>query len=229
MIPESLPDETRLWEAAYSRFETPDQEIQKFKRRLIKVGAEGWPREAAIVELFCGRGNGLEALALLGFRRLEGVDLSPRLLTQYKGHGTCYVADCRKLPFDDSSKDILIVQGGLHHLVNLSVDLDQVLCEARRVLRPGGRLVAVEPWLTLFLRIVHVLCERAVCRKLSNRLDALATMIRYERVTYQEWLHAPDLITALFRSHFELRQLSRAWGKLSFVGSPRPTDIARAS
>jgi SAM-dependent methyltransferase len=104
--------------------------------------------DAHIVELLCGRSNGLEALAQLGFHRLEGVDLSSRLLTQYKGFGMCYVADCRQLPFADHSKDILIVQGGLHHLSFLPGDLEQVLSEVRRVLRKSGRFVVVEPWLT---------------------------------------------------------------------------------
>src|SRR5262245_47429210 len=223
MIPESLPGETRLWEAAYSRFETPDQEIQKFKRRLIKVGAEGWPREAAIVELFCGRGNGLEALAQLGFRRIEGVDLSPRLLAQYKGFAACYVADCRQLPFTDHSKDVVIVQGGLHHLTSLPEDLEQVLSETRRVLRQGGAFIVVEPWSTPYLRFVHALCDRPFCRRLSGKLDALAIMIHLERYTYRQWLEAPDLILALIRQHFEPQYLSTAWGKLFFTGVPKRT------
>jgi ubiquinone/menaquinone biosynthesis C-methylase UbiE len=229
LISESATSEISLWEAAYSRFETPKEEIRKFRRRLNKLGVENWSREANVVELFCGRGSGLEALAELGFRHLEGVDLSPRLLAQYHGFATCYVADCRQLPFADCSKDILIVQGGLHHLSVLPEDLDQVLSEARRVLRQSGRCVVVEPWLTPFLRFVHASCGQALCRQVSSRLDALATMIEYERHTYEQWLAAPDLIMALFRSHFELRQLSTTWGKLSFVGSPRPIDIARAS
>ena len=80
VIPEPDP-----WEAAYLRFETPEQEIQKFMKRLRKLGADDWPRDCEIVELFCGRGNGLHALERMGFRRLEGVDLSPRLLAQYRG------------------------------------------------------------------------------------------------------------------------------------------------
>src|SRR5438477_12963424 len=79
------------WEAAYLRFETPEQEIQKFLRRLQKLGASQWPRDAQIVELFCGRGNGLQALHRLGFNHLEGVDLSPRLLAQYEGSASCTV------------------------------------------------------------------------------------------------------------------------------------------
>jgi len=98
------------WEAAYLRFETPEEEIQKFIGRLNRLGAPQWPRDAEIVELFCGRGNGLIALQRLGFTRIEGVDLSPRLLAQFKGSAKCTVADCRRLPFTDRSKDILTVQ-----------------------------------------------------------------------------------------------------------------------
>jgi len=216
-----VPAETSLWEAAYLRFETPEQEIRKFKRRLLKLGAATWLREAAVVELFCGRGNGLQALSRLGFTRLEGVDLSPRLIAEYRGPARCYVADCTRLPFADHSKDFLIVQGGLHHLLTLPDDLERVLSEGRRVLRKDGRLVAVEPWLTPFLRLVHASCEQAVCRKLSARVDALATMIQYERETYEQWLGSPQPVMALFTKHFAPMHVSMAWGKLSFVGSPK--------
>ena len=40
------------WEAAYLRFETPEQEIQKFIARLSRLGAPQWPPDAEIVELF---------------------------------------------------------------------------------------------------------------------------------------------------------------------------------
>jgi ubiquinone/menaquinone biosynthesis C-methylase UbiE len=218
---EIVVDEVHLWEAAYSRFETPNEEIRKFRRRLITLGVAQCPREANIVELFCGRGNGLEALAQLGFRRIEGVDLSSRLLMQYKGFAPCYVADCRQLPFIDQSKDIVIVQGGLHHLSSLPDDLEKVLSEMRRVLRKTGHLVVVEPWSTPFLRFVHALCARSFCRRLSSKLDALAVMIEYEHDTYRQWLQAPDLILTLIREHFEPQYLSKGWGKFSFVGTPK--------
>ena len=173
------------------------------------------------MELFCGRGNGLEALAQLGFHRIEGVDLSSRLLTQYKGFGTCYVADCRQLPFADHSRDILIVQGGLHHLSSLPGDLEEVLCEARRVLRKTGRLVVVEPWSTPFLRFVHALCGCSFFRRLYGKLDALAAMIEYERRTYSQWLQAPALILRAMRDNFETQYVSIGWGKFSFVGKPK--------
>ena len=76
----SSPTSPEPWERAYQQFETPEQERTKFRRRLRTLGAIDWPPEAKIVELFCGRGNGLHALESLGFRSLEGVDISPRLL-----------------------------------------------------------------------------------------------------------------------------------------------------
>ena len=40
-----------LWESAYRRFETPEEENCKFPRRLLKLEAPGWPRNAPIIEL----------------------------------------------------------------------------------------------------------------------------------------------------------------------------------
>src|SRR6185369_15530507 len=109
-------DEVRTrWEEAYVRFETPEQEITKFVSRLKKLGEANWKRDAQIVDIFCGRGNGLKALELLGFTNLEGVDISPELVARYEGPAKMHVADCRNLPFEDESRDIVIVQGGLHH------------------------------------------------------------------------------------------------------------------
>ncbi len=209
------------WEAAYLRFETPEQEIRKFIGRLARLGAPQWPRDAEIVELFCGRGNGLIALQRLGFTRLEGVDLSPRLLAQFKGSAKCTVADCRKLPFADRSKDVLIVQGGLHHLPALPDDLDQTFSEMQRVLRRNGRVMFVEPWRTPFLTFVHVISELPPVRRISNKMDAFATMTEYEIRTYEQWLGQPELIKKTTRTHFLPVHESFAWGKWNFVGTPR--------
>lgn len=203
------------------RFETPEQEIRKFIGRLEKFGARAWPRDAEVVELFCGRGNGLHALHRLGITRLEGVDLSPELIARYRGPAKCIVADCRKLPFADSCKDVVIVQGGLHHLPTLPGDLDQAFSEIRRVLRKEGRVVCVEPWLTPFLRFMHWVSENPLARRLSNRVDAFATMIHYERRTYEQWLSQPELICGIARAHFVPVHESFAWGKWNFVGTPR--------
>ena len=208
------------WEAAYLRFETPEEEIRKFTERLRRLGVSKWPWETNVVELFCGRGNGLHALARLGFRNIEGVDLSPRLLAEYTGEARCYQGDCRELPFADKSKDAAIVQGGLHHLPMLPDDLERVFVELRRVLRPEGRVVFVEPWLTPFLRVVHRVAQNPPARRLSVKLDALATMIENERQTYENWLGRPQEISQLARRYFQPEHESFAWGKWNFVGRP---------
>jgi SAM-dependent methyltransferase len=209
------------WEAAYLRFETPDQEIRKFTGRLRRLGVSEWSRETNVVELFCGRGNGLHALTRLGFQNIEGVDLSPRLLAEYTGGARCYAADCRELPFADRSKDAAIVQGGLHHLPVLPDDLEQVFAELRRVLRPEGRVLFVEPWLTPFLRFVHALTQNLLARRVSMKLDALATMIENEKQTYENWLGRPQEISRLANRYFQPEHESFAWGKWNFVGRPR--------
>jgi ubiquinone/menaquinone biosynthesis C-methylase UbiE len=221
----NLPAQSALaldpWEAAYLRFESPEEEIRKFIKRLTRLGAPQWPRDAEIVELFCGRGNGLLALQRLGFTRIEGVDLSPRLLAQFKGSAKCTVADCRKLPFVDRSKDVLIVQGGLHHLPALPDDLDQTFSEMQRVLRTDGRVMFVEPWRTPFLTFVHLISEIPPIRKISCKIDAFATMTEYEIRTYEQWLGQPELIKKIARAHFVPVHERFAWGKWNFVGTPR--------
>jgi SAM-dependent methyltransferase len=214
-------DVTEAWEAAYLRFETPEQEIRKFTQRLRGLGAEGWPRDARVLELFCGRGNGLVALERLGFTELRGVDLSPRLIALYRGRGRCTAGDCRAMPLRSASQDVAIVQGGLHHLPDLMRDLPIVLAEVQRVLTPGGLFVVVEPWLTPFLRAVHAVCA-SPARRLSGRLDALATMIDYEGDTYREWLANRAFILSRLLAAFEPQVRREQWGKLLFVGRNVP-------
>lgn len=210
-----------VWEAAYLRFETPRQEIDKFKQRLRKLGCEEWKTDAEIVEIFCGRGHGLSALSELGFHRLEGCDLSERLLEQCTFPAKLYVADCRDLPFASASRDILIVQGGLHHLPDLHQDLPRVFAEVRRVLRPDGRFVVVEPWCTPFLHFVHFVARQPLARRLSDKLDAFQTMTDREATTYFAWLNADREILAMLADNFLPVRQTKALGKLMFVGRPK--------
>lgn len=206
------------WEAAYLRFESPQQEINKFVKRLKKMGAAQWPREADVVELFCGRGNGLRALSSLGFTNVEGVDLSASLLSEYEGPGKCQRGDCRDLPYVEQSKDIVVIQGGLHHLQQLPDDLDQTLFEVARILRENGLVLIVEPWLTPFLSFTHAVCRNAVARRFSKKVDALATMIHYERQTYEQWLHQPEVVLGCLEQYFQVEKRVLGWGKLMFLG-----------
>jgi ubiquinone/menaquinone biosynthesis C-methylase UbiE len=100
-------------------------------------------------------------------------------------------------------------------------DLEQTFAEMQRVLRKDGRVMFVEPWRTPFLTLAHFVAEIPLVRRLSNKMDALATMTEYEIRTYAQWLSQPDVIRRLARNHFIPARESFAWGKWNFVGTPR--------
>jgi ubiquinone/menaquinone biosynthesis C-methylase UbiE len=217
-IDEPLTCCDEIWEAAYLRFETPEEEKKKFVKRLYQLGVESWPKHSMIVDLFCGRGNGINALKELGFNQIEGLDLSERLLLQFQGDAKLYVCDCRKLPFDDASRDIVIVQGGVHHLPNQTKDFEAVILETRRVLKPEGRFVMVEPWRTPFLDFVHFMTKFNFFRKLYPPLDDLAIMTDRERTTYEAWLKLPREIEKILLESFQPEIHKKNLGKIFFVG-----------
>jgi len=215
---EGSPCCNERWESAYKRFETEEEEIAKFRKRLTTLGAHGWSKDARIVDLFCGSGRNLTCLERLGFRDLHGVDLSPRLLEQYEGQASLYSGDATDLKFPDSWADIIIVQGGLHHLPSLSDDLEKCVGEIRRVLRPRGKLVVVEPWMTPMLRIVHRCSRNTILRRSWSKLDAFATMTEEEEETYVRWLESPEEIESIIRSGFDVEFMAKRRGKFMFCG-----------
>ena len=208
------------WEAAYKRSETPEQEIAKFMARLKRFGFAELNREARIVEIFCGRGNGLVALQRMGFQNVEGVDLSDSLLEEYRGPATLHLADCLDLPLDEDGYDVVIVQGGLHHLPQMPTDLDRCLGCVRRILKPTGKFYVIEPWSTPFLTLAHTVTEWPIMRKVYAKGDALAIMTERERVTYEQWLGSTRQIQDAFQRHFEIQQWKASWGKLAAIGTP---------
>ncbi len=212
------PKSITPWEAAYLRFETPDQEVRKFLDRFRRLGADEWPRDALILDLFCGRGSGEKALRARGFHRIIGLDLSEQLLRTRDAGPDSLVADCRFMPLEAASADIAVVQGGLHHLPKLPDDLATTLDEVRRVLKPGGLFVAVEPWRTPFLTFAHFVSEIPLVRRFSNRLDAFATMTEHEITTYTAWLKGAALIRTELEKRFAARYLQIRRGKIFYVG-----------
>jgi len=101
------------------------------KLRVLSVGCGGAPRRGI------PRGNFFVA----------GVDSSPEAIVAAQKSGTVdevHLASATKLPFADESFDVVFFRLVLHHLID-QLPLRGVIAEARRVLRPGGRLIALEP------------------------------------------------------------------------------------
>lgn len=209
------------WENAYLRFETPEQEVNKFISRFKEMGQKNWSRDLDILDIFSGRCNGIRALEALGFNNIEGVDISPNLLSKYSGRAKLYVADCRKMPLESNSHDLVVVQGGVHHLPELPGDLEQTFREVVRVLRPGGRFMMVEPWQTPYLKMVHFLSRQKIVRLLSPKFDAFETMTHYESGTYFNWLKSKKDIRGLLDLYFDAELLKVSWGKIRFIGTAK--------
>lgn len=73
-----------------------------------------------------------------------GVDLNPRYIDYARHHrkGTFVVGDATRIELPDRRFDQVLIFGLLHHLSDDAVR--SVLKEARRVLVPGGRVLAIE-------------------------------------------------------------------------------------
>ncbi len=91
-----------------------------------------------VLDLGCGKGRFASPLAERG-ARVVGVDLSQAMLVHAKGIERARAA-ARRLPFADATFDVVFAVEVVEHVG----DVRPILREARRVLRPGGRLVLVD-------------------------------------------------------------------------------------
>lgn len=102
-----------------------------------------------LLDLGCATGRLLARLAKAGAGHLSGADLAPRILeaANRKLSGAGIPADLRqadaedRLPWEDRYFDAVTLTGVLHHLFRP----EDALAEVRRVLRPEGRLLVIDP------------------------------------------------------------------------------------
>jgi SAM-dependent methyltransferase len=94
---------------------------------------------AKVLDHCCGDGY-IASLAYPGRRLDAGVDLNARYLAAARARGNYDRLECadasRRLPFDAESFDVVLNNSAIEHIP----DLDGVLAEIVRVLRPRGRL-----------------------------------------------------------------------------------------
>jgi SAM-dependent methyltransferase len=80
-------------------------------------------------------------------------EVIPQLITSevFPCRGVRVVLDARTLPFGDQSLRGIVMTNVLHHIPEVQRFFD----EAIRCLRPGGRILMIEPWVTWWSRIVY--------------------------------------------------------------------------
>lgn len=105
---------------------------------------------ARILELGCGSGELAVWLALQG-AQVDGVDISDESIRIANARASINRVSDRaafvaiggeELPFSDGIFDAVVICVALHHM-----DVPRTLREMFRVLKPGGRFVAIEPYI----------------------------------------------------------------------------------
>lgn len=125
---------------------------QETWRAQCQTLVDHFPPGEALRVLDVGVGPGMSAIGILDRlprAQVVGVDISPKMIELARGRLREYgypqaellVADVARMPFEDASFDV--VTG--HSILYLLPDKAAAVAEIARVLRPGGRVVFVEP------------------------------------------------------------------------------------
>jgi GMP synthase-like glutamine amidotransferase/SAM-dependent methyltransferase len=100
------------------------------------------PAGATVLDVGCGTGRALPALAGAGAGLVVGVDVTPEMLEVARTRAaTLVVGDAARLPLADGSVDAVFAAGLVTHLADPVAGLR----ELARVTRPGGRLAVFHP------------------------------------------------------------------------------------
>ncbi len=153
--------------------------------RTVVEALETEIESADVLDVGCGTGSLLADLARSGASSLAGVDLAPKILEVAReklsaagAEADLRVADAEEpLPWASESFDVATLTGALHHFYRPH----DVLAEIYRVIRPGGRLLLVDPCFftplrqlfNLYLRVLphdgdcHFYSATQACRLLA--------------------------------------------------------------
>lgn len=141
--PNSVTDRATLAAEAYAddRYLAARQALYKWQSPRYDlpsiVANELRCTQGTLIDVGCGNGKFLKRFAVeRPDLQLVGLDIAPGMLA---GIPACTVlGDAHRLPFPDDVASVVLVAHMLYHVD----DIDQVLSEVRRVLRPGGIVVA---------------------------------------------------------------------------------------
>jgi ubiquinone/menaquinone biosynthesis C-methylase UbiE len=156
------------------------------------------PQGLDILDYGCGRGGQALDLAARGARHVTGFDISEAEVAEARegalsagvaGQTTFLVADAHATALPDAAFDLVVGSSILHHL-----ELEPALWEIRRILRPGGRALFVEPlWHNPLLR-------------LGRRLTPGARTVDEHPLTERDWATCARVFPSF--EHFERELLS---------------------
>lgn len=140
----SVIDGYALWAESYTaEAHNPLMEIEEMAVKSLLPEIQG----KKCLDLACGSGRYLKWLKQKGARLVVGADLSIEMLKAAKSDSVVQ-SSFFPLPFADDTFDLIVCGLAVGH----SPKLEQILCEATRVLRPQGILIYSDfhPFASLF-------------------------------------------------------------------------------
>jgi SAM-dependent methyltransferase len=166
--------------------------------------ARTFPQGSTLLHAGCGSG---EVDALINRRfRITGLDISPRALERYRKnnpHAAATLhADLMQMSCTGELYDGIYSLGVLEHFT--PADIRHILHEMKKVLRPGGRMVAFWPLAGAISVKVLGLCHRALNRSGRPAVE----------------LHPPEITLLRSRTHAEELLHSAGWKLVSYSVSP---------
>lgn len=148
-----------------------------------------------ILDIGCGTGETLTFLKdHLTKPKLFGIDNSQIAINYAKkrGHQNIVKVNAKKLPFEDDSFDYILLLDVLEHIH----DDASILTEAKRVLRPNGKIIVTTPALQ-FIWSDHDSEQGHFRRYVRRDMKQLSmkTKLRIERISYFNFFLSPAIIT----------------------------------
>lgn len=158
----------------------------------LEAVAEAQPRR--VLEVGCGQGWASEWIKDELGAEVVAVDQSERMVELTRRRGVdAHVGDVQDLAFEDGSFDAALAAWMLYHVP----DLDRGLSELARVLRPGGRLVAVT--------------------NAPESLHELWTLLGADRTPFHIAGFHSDNGAEILRRHFQHVEVRQAAGTVTFA------------
>jgi SAM-dependent methyltransferase len=150
-----------------------------------------------VLEVGCGRGELAERMKSELDASVVAVDQSERMVELTRARGVEAIAgDVHQLPFRDRSFDCVVAAWMLYH----ASDVDLAVRELRRVLRPGGRLVAATSSERSFAEVWELVGEIGAQSGDFSAENAEGTLLRHftvvERRDVRGTVTFPDHETA---------------------------------
>jgi demethylmenaquinone methyltransferase / 2-methoxy-6-polyprenyl-1,4-benzoquinol methylase len=190
---------------------------RRWRRRT--VADLGLPSGSRVLDLACGTGDLCRDLAAAGCRPI-GVDFSAGMLAVARTDAPLLRADGARLPVADRSLDGITCGFALRNFV----DLDTVFAECARVLRPGGRLAALDATVPTnpVMRAGNAVWFRGAVPLLGRVIAHDAEAYRYLPKSTAYLPAAPELVDRLRRAGFDaVRDVSLTGGSVLLLTGTR--------